>query len=124
MGDSTTRLAIAAGIDTALVVAFVAIGRNNHDEDPGVGGLAATAAPFVIGLGVGWLVARAWDHPLSIRTGLTIWPVTVAVGMLVRRLVGDGTALSFVIVATLFLGVSLVGWRAIRTAFAARRRLA
>jgi hypothetical protein len=113
MNDSTTRLAVAAGLDTALVVAFVAIGRNNHDEDPGVAGLVSTAAPFVIGLAVGWLVARAWTQPMALRTGLMIWPVTVVVGMLVRRLVGDGTALSFVIVATLFLGAALLGWRLI-----------
>ncbi|MGA9277127.1 DUF3054 domain-containing protein [Ilumatobacter sp.] len=123
MSDSTNRLAIAAGLDTAIVVAFVAIGRNNHDEDPGIAGLAATAAPFVIGLAVGWLVTRAWDNPLALRTGLIIWPVTVVVGMLVRRLLGDGTAFSFVIVATVFLGVTLLGWRALRKLIVTRRHI-
>lgn len=120
--DATTRLAVAAGIDTAVVVAFVAIGRNNHDEDPGIAGLFATAAPFLIGLVVGWAVARAWNRPLALRTGVIVWLVTVAVGMLVRRVLGDGTALSFVIVATLFLGATIVGWRAIRAGIAARNR--
>lgn len=123
MDQATTRLAIAAGFDTAVVVAFVAIGRNNHDEDPGIAGLFATAAPFLIGLALGWLVARAWVKPLALRTGLIVWPVTVAAGMIVRRLLGDGTALSFVIVATIFLGVTLVGWRAARMAIASRRHV-
>ena len=51
---------------------------------------------------------------MQLLTGLTIWPITVLVGMIVRNLVFDrGTATSFVIVATIFLGVTLVGWRAL-----------
>jgi hypothetical protein len=118
---SVDRVAIAAGIDTALVVTFVAIGRRNHEEDPGVTGLISTGAPFLVGLAAGWLVATAWNKPFHLRTGLTIWPVTVLIGMIGRRIVGDGTAISFVIVATLFTGATLVGWRAIRAAAAARR---
>ena len=108
------RLALAAGLDTAFVVLFVAVGRRNHDRDPGVSGLIETAAPLVIALGVAWAVARAWRRPTAITTGLIIWPVVVVVGMLLRRFVFDnGTATSFVIVATTFLGAFLVGWRAI-----------
>jgi len=123
MDAATTRLALAAGVDTAVVVAFVAIGRNNHDEDPGIGGLFATAAPFLIGLAIGWVVAQAWNRPLAWRTGLIVWPVTVATGMLVRRILGDGTAFSFVIVATIFLGVTIVGWRAARAVIVSRRHI-
>ena len=115
------RTPIGAAIDVGLVTAFVAIGRRNHDEDPGVIGLLSTAAPFLVGLVVGWLVAKAWDDPMPIRKGLIIWPITVVVGMIGRRLTGDGTALSFVIVATVFLGATLVGWRAARIAIVAKR---
>ena len=44
------RLPIAAGLDMFVVIAFVAIGRRNHDENPGLAGLVDTAAPFVLGL--------------------------------------------------------------------------
>ena len=115
------RTPLAAALDAGLVTAFVAIGRRNHDEDPGVIGLLSTAAPFLVGLVVGWLVTKAWEDPTPVRKGLIIWPVTVAVGMLGRRLIGDGTALSFVIVATLFVGATLVGWRAARLALVAKR---
>lgn len=118
------RAPLAAAIDAGVVTAFVAIGRRNHDEDPGVIGLLSTAAPFLVGLLVAWIVAKAWNDPMPVRTALIIWPVTVIVGMIGRRVVGDGTALSFVIVATIFLGVTLVGWRAIRLAIVARRRTA
>lgn len=111
------RLPIAIGLDVFFVVLFVAIGRRNHDEGSGFAGVIQTAAPFLIGLAAAWFATRAWHHPLAIRTGIAVWPITVLAGMIVRRLVFDrGTATSFVIVATIFLGVVLVGWRSIANA--------
>jgi hypothetical protein len=41
-----------------------------------------------------------------------IWPITLVIGMVLRSAVwDDGTAAAFVIVATAFLGLTLVGWR-------------
>jgi len=106
------RVAIAAALDAAAIVLFVAIGRRNHDEDPGLGGTFETAAPFLIALAVGWLVARAWRRPFALVTGVVVWAVTIALGMLLRNLVFDrGTAASFIVVATLFTGALLIGWR-------------
>jgi hypothetical protein len=104
-----------AVIDAACVLTFVAVGRRSHDE-PGnvVVGALRVAAPFLIALVVGWLVARAWRQPVSAPTGAIIWIVTVAAGMVLRNAVFDrGTALSFVIVASVVLGLLLNGWRAI-----------
>ena len=51
-----------------------------------------------------------------------IWPIVILVGMLLRHFVfDDGTATSFIIVATIFLGVFLVGWRAVWTLVESRR---
>ena len=119
---STDRLPLAVAIDTAVVVAFVAIGRRDHGEDPGIAGLAGTAAPFLVGLLVAWLVAGRRGEPTAIRTGLIVWPITVVVGLLGRRVVGEGTALAFVLVATCFLGATLLGWRAIASLVERRRR--
>lgn len=106
------RLGIAVGLDVASVVLFVAIGRRNHDQDPGVAGVFATAAPFLIALAVGWLVARAWTAPMSLRTGLVVWAVTLVGGMSLRNVAfGQGTAASFVVVAALFTAACLLGWR-------------
>ena len=53
-----------------------------------------------------------WKRPTDWRTGIGVWAIVVVVGMLVRNLVfGDGTAAAFVIVATLFLALFIVGWR-------------
>jgi hypothetical protein len=116
------RAACAALADIAAIVVFVAIGRRNHDEGEAVDGIASVAAPFLIALAVGWIVARAWKRPMQIDTALVIWPITVAVGMVLRNLAFDrGTALPFVIVATLVVGLFLVGWRLVVARFSRAR---
>lgn len=103
----------AALIDVVAVAAFVAIGRRNHEDGVTFAGVLGTAWPFLAGLAIGWVGVRAWRKPRSVMTGSIIWVATVFAGMLLRRFVaGDGTALSFIIVATLFNAVTLVGWRA------------
>lgn len=113
------RAAWAALVDVAAVVVFVVIGRRNHDEGSAIAEAARVATPFLIGLGAGWVAARAWRQPFAVRTALVVWPVTVVVGMLLRQVASDrGTAASFIIVATVFLGATLVGWRALATKLA------
>jgi hypothetical protein len=106
-------IAAAFALDVVLVVAFVAIGRNNH-HDPGsaLGGTAKIAAPFLIALVIGWLAARGWKAPAAPSTGIVVWLVTVALGMVLRHFVfSRGTALGFIIVAGCFNLATLVGWR-------------
>lgn len=106
------RGATAAIIDAVLVVVFVMIGRRSHAEGLDVAGIAGTAWPFLIALAAGWLVALAWRRPFAIwPTGVIVWAVTVAGGMLLRTTTGQGTELAFVIVATLTLAITLLGWR-------------
>ncbi len=104
------------------VFAFVVIGRDNHDEGLDLNGLFRTAAPFVIGAVVGWAISKAWDKPTDIRAGLITWACAVVIGMAVRRVFyGDGIAATFIAVATVFLGATLVGWRALYSLVARRR---
>ena len=106
------RTVLAAVADVAAILVFVAIGRRNHQEGEAVDGIVTVAAPFLIALVAGWVAARAWARPTQVAAAFIIWPVTVALGMVLRNLVFDrGTAVSFVIVATVFTGVFLVGWR-------------
>ncbi len=106
------RTPLAAALDTASVVVFVAVGRREHEQDSAISGLVTTAAPFLIALVVAWLALRVWQRPTDWRIGVGVWAITVAGGMVLRRFVfDDGTALSFVIVATCFLAATLIGWR-------------
>lgn len=103
-------IAKAAVLDAALIVLFALLGRSSHHE--ALAGSLGVAAPFLIGAAVGWLAARAWQHPTSLRTGVLVWAGTIVVGMLLRRTVfGRGVDVSFVIVASLFTALFLVGWR-------------
>ncbi len=113
---------IAASLDALCIVIFVAIGRRNHDESSSMGGILETAAPFAIALFLAWVLVRAWRQPTTVRTGLMIWPIVIVAGMLLRHFVfDDGTAASFIVVATVFLGLFLVGWRAVWTLVESRR---
>ena len=104
----------AAIIDVCCVLAFVAIGRASHHDGETIGGLASTAWPFLAGLGVGLLAARGWRRPAAIvPAGLGAWLGAVAVGMLLRAVAGQGTAAAFIGVALAFLGLFLLGWRAV-----------
>jgi len=90
------------------------VGRSSHAEGLDVAGVWGTAWPFLAGLGVGWLAARAWRHPLAVwPTGVIVWAATLVVGMLLRLVTGQGTAVAFIVVAMLTLAVLLLGWRAI-----------
>ncbi|RIQ33637.1 DUF3054 domain-containing protein [Jiangella rhizosphaerae] len=106
------RAGPAAVVDAVLVLAFVLIGRRTHDDPASLAGIARTAWPFAAGLAVGWAVTLLRRRrPAALVTGVTVWVATVAVGMLLRAASGQGTAPSFVVVATVVLGVFLVGWR-------------
>ena len=111
----TRRNAYVAFVDLLAVIAFAAIGRRNHNETGNiVAGALTVAAPFAIAMAVGWLAARAWREPVTGRTAVIVWAVTVALGVVLRRFVFDrSTAASFVVVATIALGVLIVGWRAV-----------
>ena len=65
---------VAGALDVVAVLIFVAIGRASHDHGETLAGVASTAWPFLAGLGVGWVSARAWLRPLPLApTGLIIW---------------------------------------------------
>ena len=98
--------------DVACVLLFVVIGRANHGHGEAAGGVASTAWPFLAGLAVGWLAARGWRRPAGLwPSGVAAWLGTVAVGMVLRVVAGQGTALAFIVVALAFLGLFLLGWR-------------
>jgi hypothetical protein len=130
---------IAAVLDIACVLIFVVIGRASHVKGESLAGIASTSWPFLCGLAAGWGLSRAWgaaapglpagrsrnrpaksvvDRAVDMRWPATVWPAgvivwacTVAVGMVLRVVSGQGTAVAFVVVALVFLGLFLLGWR-------------
>ncbi|MHB1553975.1 MAG: DUF3054 domain-containing protein [Acidimicrobiales bacterium] len=117
----------AALVDVIAVALFVVIGRASHRHTETAAGIASTAWPFAAGLGTGWALVAALGRrgdkqldPSSLSSGAAICAATVAGGMALRVVAGQGTAPSFVGVATGFLGALMLSGRA--ALGAARRR--
>lgn len=123
---SARTIALSFVADLVLVTGFAALGRASHQESvlgQGGAGLFETAWPFAAALAAAWIIALAFRRPLApLRTGIPVWIITVAGGMLLRAVSGQGTATAFIIVATITLLLFLVGWRII-AAIIARQRM-
>jgi hypothetical protein len=102
----------AASLDLVAVLLFVGIGRAVHAHGLSIDGMASTAWPFLSGLVVGWVaLTLAHRAPASLGSGALVCLATVAVGMALRAVAGQGTAAAFVVVALCFLGAFMCGWR-------------
>ncbi len=124
MTTDRRRWAASAAADLACIVIFVLVGRRSHHEDAGLAGFVRVAWPFAVGLVVATAVGvlarlRPWS------SGLVAWSGTVVVGMALRIGVQDrGFKSGFVIVTTLFLALTMLGWRAVAWAVVPRVRRA
>lgn len=103
----STTWPAALAVDVLLVLLFAGIGRNTHALDPA--GVLQTAWPFLAGLLLGWAAWQVHRAPFVLwPRGIALWLTTVAVGMGLRVLVGEGTAPSFVLVTLGVLAVLLL----------------
>lgn len=117
MAAKKSHLPIALTVDLVLVVLFTIIGHYTHSHNFEVQGLVTTAWPFLVGLGVAWLLSAVWDRPIApLATGTAVWAITVLLGLVIRALTGEGTAGPFIVVAASLNLITLVGWRLIATA--------
>ena len=109
---------VAPILDALAVVIFVVIGRHSHHHGESGRGIASTAWPFLAALAIGWLlIAVRRIDGVSITAGVVASITTVALGMVLRVIGGQGTAVAFIVVALVFNGATMLGWRAL----AARR---
>lgn len=103
-------------IDVVLVAVFCITGRLSHAEGifSDLPGLLNTTWPFIGALLVAHVVLLVRRVPSDrMPPGVLIWAITVVLGLLLRAFSGQGTAVPFVIVATLTLALFLLGWRAV-----------
>jgi hypothetical protein len=104
----------AYAFDALCVLLMVVIGTRNHDTDTGITGILFVAAPFWIALSLAHLAPLLQRKNRKDPNTYVVWGYTVVMGMLLRNLVFDrGTAVAFIIVATIFLGITMFGWRAL-----------
>ena len=83
-----------------------------HGHRGSLVGFLDTAGPFFVGLLVSWAVARAWKSPMLIWPfGVIICLSTAIVGQIVRLIVGQGSAVPFVLVSVGYFVLTMIGWR-------------
>ena len=110
-------------LDVAVVFAFVILGRRTHEEADTISGVLRTAAPFMLGLLAGWTLTNAWRRPADLSIGFGVLAATVAIGMVLRNVVfSEGTAATFIVVASLFLALGFLGWRLAALRLSSRRK--
>lgn len=119
--DSPARWPWYLIADLVLVAIFAALGRHAHEQSPW--GILETAWPFLVGVLIGWVVVRAHRRPAAVfPIGVAIWLSAEIVGMLLRMLTGQGTALAFVLVSLGVLGLFLLGYRLLSQLLSRARR--
>jgi hypothetical protein len=104
---------LAAAADAVAVVVFAAVGRLSHGEPDDLLGLAATVAPFGVGLVAAWATPVVRAEPVGWRAGATVVACVAAVGLLLRAGFTGRLPLDFALIATACLAVLLLGWRAL-----------
>lgn len=101
-------------IDLVLVAVFAASGRQQHEHGTSILGILQTAAPFMLALLIATLVTKPMaTHSRLWLQGVLVWVVTVALGLGLRVATGATAAMAFIVVATLVLGLFLMGRRLI-----------
>ncbi|HEY0644356.1 MAG TPA: DUF3054 domain-containing protein [Nocardioides sp.] len=96
-------------VDLLLVGVFAVIGRLSHYGTLTAGGWWTTAWPFLVGTLLAWAVLAVTRRaPAAAGSGVVVWLGALVGGMVLRQVSGQGTAIPFVVVATLVLGALLV----------------
>jgi hypothetical protein len=108
--------------DLLCVLVFASAGKTSHEAGESDWVVLAIVWPFAVAVvvtHVGLLRAgrptrRVWPE------GVLVLSVTYVLGMLLRALSGRGTATGFLVVAAVFLALTMLGWRGL-TQLGARR---
>src|SRR5699024_170551 len=110
-GPARGTVVLAGIADVLCIFIFVFVGRRSHQEASALIGLATTAWPFLAGLAIAWAATRVWRGPLRLwPTAVLLWFLTVALGLGLRLLSGQGASGAFPLVAAAFLALVLIGW--------------
>ena len=109
---SPKLIALAVTFDLTAVLIFTAVGRSSHSREATILGFVTTLWPFLVGVLLGWILSMNWQAPTNIwPNGVIVWLSTIAGGLFLRAITGQGIELSFMIVATIATGILLIGWR-------------
>ncbi len=110
----TVRWLLPVVADLVCVLAFAVGGKTSHEAGDSESVVLAIVWPYALAV----VVAHAgllWRGRRTSRTwpeGVVVLAVTYVLGMLLRAASGRGIAVGFLVVAVLFLALTMLGWRA------------
>jgi hypothetical protein len=99
--------------DLVCVLVFAAAGKSSHEAGESGWVVAAIVWPYAVAValahaglvGIGRRTRRVWPE------GGLVLAATYVLGMLLRGLSGRGLAVGFLVVAAVFLTLTMLGWR-------------
>jgi len=95
---------VVLALDVLVVVTFVIFGRDTHDSPFDIAESTRIAAPFMAGLGIGWLIPHVRTSAWRVLSGVLVGATTFVVGVTLRSVVfGDGISGAFPVVAAAYL---------------------
>ncbi|MDX6326936.1 MAG: hypothetical protein QOK15_3290 [Nocardioidaceae bacterium] len=109
--------------DLVCVLVFALAGKSSHESSDSSWVVAAIAWPYALAVGVahaGLVVRRRPTRRIWPEGGLVL-AVTYVLGMILRVVSGRGIAVGFLVVAALFLTLTMLGWRGIAQLVGNRR---
>ena len=109
--------------DLVCVLALALGGKNTHDGSDAWWVVLVIAWPFAVAalLGHGVLRWRDWPAVRVWPSGVVVLAATYCLGMALRAASGRGLAPGFLVVAFLFLAVTVLGWRLVASVVRSRR---
>ncbi|CAN5167023.1 hypothetical protein BH09ACT12_BH09ACT12_30800 [soil metagenome] len=90
-------------------------GKGSHDAGESAWVVLAIVWPYAVSAGLAHvlLATRGRDPRPVWPEGVLVLAVTYGLGMLLRAVSGRGLAPGFLVVAAIFLAVTMLGWRAV-----------
>jgi len=119
----TSRWLLPLVADLACVLALALGGKGTHDASESDWVVLVIAWPFAAAATMAHaaLASRGRRTHRGWPEGVSVLAVTYVLGMLLRAASGRGLAPGFLVVAALFLTVTMLGWRAVARLAATRR---
>jgi peptidoglycan/LPS O-acetylase OafA/YrhL len=100
-------------VDLLCVLALALGGKNSHDEAGSFWLVLVIAWPFALAAVLAhlWLTLRGRQAARIWPEGAIVLAVTYVLGMVLRAVSGRGLDPAFLVVAGLFLALTMLGWR-------------
>jgi Protein of unknown function (DUF3054) len=111
----TTRWLWPLVADLACVLALALGGKSSHEASDSDWVVLVIVWPFALAVGLAHVVLARRGRPAAPLwpEGVLVLAVTYGLGMLLRGLSGRGLAPGFLVVAAVFLAVTMLGWRVV-----------